>query len=225
MDALHVARALRLAHRGDWRRAPENTLPALLAALEVRGCDGVEFDVRSSSDGVPVLQHDETLERVHGRPERPQDLTVAELRESGVSDLAEVLAALPATAFLDIEVKDDPAPSFVEVVEAGRGHGLRNAVVSSFVPAVLTSVHQQRPRWPLWLNAMDLEPSTIALALDLGCSGISVEWRGIREPALRRVQAAGLDVAAWTIRRRPTVERLARLGVMAVCVEGAALDG
>jgi glycerophosphoryl diester phosphodiesterase len=225
MDALHGARPLRLAHRGDWRGALENTLPALLAALEVRGCDGVEFDVRASSDGVPVLQHDETLARVHGRPERPRDLTAAELRESGVAVLGDVLAALPATAFLDVEVKDDPGPSFADVVEARRGHELRNAVVSSFVPAVLVSVRQQRPGWPLWLNAMDLEPSTIALALELGCSGISVEWRGVGESALRRAQAAGLDVAAWTIRRRPTFERLARLGVMAMCVEGAALDG
>jgi glycerophosphoryl diester phosphodiesterase len=218
-------RPLRLAHRGDWRRAPENTLPALLAALDVRGCDGVEFDVRSSSDGVPVLQHDETLARVHGRPERPRDLTVGELRASGVSALEDVLAAIPTRAFLDIEVKEDPAPSFVGIVEAARGRGLHNAVVSSFVPAVLRSVSQQRPAWPLWLNAMDLEPGMVTLARKLGCAGISVEWRAIDEAALRRALDAGLDVAAWTIRRRPTFDRLARLGVMAMCVEGAALDG
>ena len=218
-------RALRLAHRGDWRGGLENTLPALLAALDVRGCDGLEFDVRSSSDGVPILQHDETLARVHGRPERPQDLTAAELRASGVSVLADVLAALPPTAYLDIEVKDGPAASFVDVAEAGRGHELRNAVVSSFAPAVLRSVRRQRPAWPLWLNANDLEPSTLALALELGCAGVSVEWHAVREPAVRRAQAAGLDVAAWTIRRRATFDRLARLGVMAMCVEGAALDG
>lgn len=220
-----TGRALRLAHRGDWRRAPENTLPALLAALDVPACDGVEFDVRSSSDGVPVLQHDETLARVHGRPERPQDLTVGELRASGVSALEDVLAAIPVRAFLDIEVKDGPAPSFVGVVEAARGRELRNAVVSSFVPAVLRSVRQQRPAWPLWLNTMDLEPGMLTLARKLDCVGISVEWRSIDEPAMRRARAAGLDVAAWTIRRRPTFDRLARLGVMAMCVEGAALDG
>ena len=37
----------------------------------VPGCDGVEFDVRASTDGVPILLHDETLERVfHGNAER-----------------------------------------------------------------------------------------------------------------------------------------------------------
>ena len=38
-------------------------------------------------------------------------------------------------------------------------------------------------------------------------------------------RAAGLEVAAWTVRRRATFDRLTRLGVAAVCVEAAALDG
>ena len=58
--------ALRLAHRGDWRRAPENTIAAFLAALDVPGCDGLEFDVRAAADGVPVVIHDDTLARVQG---------------------------------------------------------------------------------------------------------------------------------------------------------------
>jgi glycerophosphoryl diester phosphodiesterase len=72
---------------------------------------------------------------------------------------------------------------------------------------------------------MDLEPGMLTLARKLDCVGISVEWRSIDEPAMRRARAAGLDVAAWTIRRRPTFDRLARLGVLAMCVEAAALDG
>ena len=43
--------------------------------------------------------------------------------------------------------------------------------------------------------------------------------------SLARARAAGLEVAAWTVRRRATAERLARLGVVATCVEAAALDG
>ena len=41
-------RTLRLAHRGDWRAAPENSLAAFLAALAIPACDGLEFDVRAS---------------------------------------------------------------------------------------------------------------------------------------------------------------------------------
>jgi glycerophosphoryl diester phosphodiesterase len=42
---------------------------------------------------------------------------------------------------------------------------------------------------------------------------------------MARARAADLDVAAWTVRRRPTARRLDRLGVAAICVEAAALDG
>jgi glycerophosphoryl diester phosphodiesterase len=40
-----------------------------------------------------------------------------------------------------------------------------------------------------------------------------------------RVRDAGLDLVAWTVRRRPTYRRLAYLGIAAICAEGNALDG
>jgi glycerophosphoryl diester phosphodiesterase len=45
------------AHRGCSSTHPENTLPALRAAVAL-GCEQVEFDVRLSADGCPVLMHD-----------------------------------------------------------------------------------------------------------------------------------------------------------------------
>jgi glycerophosphoryl diester phosphodiesterase len=216
---------IKVAHRGDWRQARENTIPALLAALEVRGCDGVEFDVRASLDGVPVLSHDETLERVWGRPERVDQLRADALEAIGLPTLAEVLERLPRSAFLDVELKDDPGRGAVEALAAGRGALLRNAVVSSFRPGTLERVAGLAPAWPRWLNTRDLEPATVATAAALGCRGISVLWSAIDDPGLRRARAADLDLAAWTVRRRPTYRRLARLGAVAICVEGAALDG
>ena len=58
-----------VAHRGDPYRVRENTLPSLRSALD-RGADAVEIDVRLTRDGVPVLLHDATLERLwgHDRP-------------------------------------------------------------------------------------------------------------------------------------------------------------
>ena len=216
---------LRLAHRGDWRRAPENTVPALLAALDVPGCDGLEFDVRLSSDGVPVLLHDETLERVQGRPGRVDTIAARVLEDLGVPSLADVLAAIPHRAFLDVELKDRHGRAVVEVLAAGRGPGLVHAVVSSFNIETLERVAGLVPTWPRWLNAHDLEPATIATAVELGCRAISVQWRAVDARSVARARVAGLDVAAWTIRRRPTATRLERLGIIAACVEGAALDG
>jgi len=51
-----------IAHRGNRARAPENTLSSLRQAVEL-GADALEFDVRMSRDGVPVLMHDPTVDR------------------------------------------------------------------------------------------------------------------------------------------------------------------
>ena len=56
------SRPLVIAHRGNSSAAPENTLSAFRSALAL-GVDGVEFDYHHSSDGVPVVFHDETLDR------------------------------------------------------------------------------------------------------------------------------------------------------------------
>lgn len=216
---------LRLAHRGDWRRAPENTLPALLAALKAPACDGLEFDVRLAADDIPVLLHDETLARVQGRPEAVGELRARALQELGVPTLADVLAAVPHRAFLDVELKGRHGRAVVEVLAAGRGPGLVNAVVSSFESDTLERVAGLVPSWPRWLNAADLEPATIAAAIELQCRAISVEWHAIDPGSMARARAAGLDVAAWTVRRRPTAVRLERLGVVASCVEATVLDG
>jgi len=216
---------LRLAHRGDWRRAAENTVAAFLAALEIPGCDGVELDVRAARDGTPVVIHDVTLERVQGRPGRVEDLTVSGLADAGVPTLAEVLEALPRHAFLDVELKADVAPAAVAVLAGARGADLGRGVVASFEPAYLERVGRLAPAWPRWLISDDLETPTIRTAVELGCVAIAAGWRAIDRGAMARARAAGLGVAGWTVRRRPTVDRLARLGAIAVCVEGAALDG
>jgi len=220
-----VARALRLAHRGDWRAAPENSLAAVRAALANPRCDGLEFDVRGSREGIPVLLHDETLERVQGRPERPEALSVGELGGAGIPTLADILEAAGGTPFLDVELKGEPVAAVIPVLEAARGTSLPRTVVSSFETETLEWLAAQRPGWPRWLNAMDPGPATVALAVELGCAGLSVEWTTIDEGAMRRARKAGLDVAAWTVRRRATAARLERLGVVALCVEASALDG
>jgi len=218
-------RPLRLAHRGDWRHAPENTVAAFLAAMDVPACDGLELDVRLSADGVPVVIHDDTLLRTQGHPGRPDRLTATALEDLGIPSLATVLAAVPRRAFLDVELKDDPGRAIVEVLAAGRGADLHRAVVSTFDGDVLERVGGLAPGWTRWLNADDLSPATIASARDLGCRAIAAHWRVIDPGSAARVRAAGLELAAWTVRRRASFDRLARLGVVAVCVEAAALDG
>jgi glycerophosphoryl diester phosphodiesterase len=218
-----TGRALRLAHRGDWRVAPENTLAALAAAMRIPGCDGVEFDVRLSRDGVPVLLHDETLARVQHRPERVDRLDAADLAGAGVPRLDDALAALPG-AWMDVELKGDAhGEATAGVLRAARGGSPSDAVVSSFEPPTLLAMRDRLPGWARWLNAVDLAPGTLSLAVGMGCRGVAVLWGAITPASHARARDAGLEVAAWTVRRRATFERLARLGVVACCVEAAAL--
>jgi glycerophosphoryl diester phosphodiesterase len=217
---------LRLAHRGDHGRVPENTLAAFAAALARPDCDGVELDVRASADRVAVVLHDATLARVQGRPEAAAELTAAALRRLGVPSLADVLAACPPTAFLDVELKEDLGARALDPLFAARGlpdGSLSTAVVSAFEPASLATVRRLAPAVDCWLNADDLAPATLDRAVALGCRGISVEWRAIDERTAAAVARAGLDLAAYTFTSRRTLARLERLGVAAACVEGAAL--
>jgi glycerophosphoryl diester phosphodiesterase len=220
-----VPHTLRLAHRGDWRDAPENSIPALVAAVGVRGCDGVEFDVRLSRDGVPVLSHDEGLSRVHGVASRVADLDASSLVALGVASLADALEALPTDAYLDVELKgNDHGEATATVLRAARGERPTRAIVSSFEPPALAAMVDRLPGWPRWLNAEDLASATLEVARELGCVAVSAPWGAITPDALRSAHAAGLSVAAWTIREPATFDRLARLGVVACCVEAEALE-
>ena len=219
---------LRLAHRGDHSRAPENTLAAFAAAVGRPECDGVEFDVRASADGFAVVLHDASLVRVQGQPERADALTAAQLGALGVPTLAAVLSACGPASFLDVELKEDLGMIALGPLLAARGlpdGSLARAVVSAFEPESLATIRRLAPAVACWLNAEDLEQAALDLAVALGCRGISVEWRAINQRTAAAVAHAGLDLAAFTFTNRRTLARLERLGVGASCVEGAALSG
>ncbi|KAM6078821.1 glycerophosphodiester phosphodiesterase 1 [Theristicus caerulescens] len=71
--------AARIAHRGGAHDAPENTLAAIRQAAE-NGATGVELDLEFTADGVPILMHDETVERTTDGSGRLCDLTYDEIR-------------------------------------------------------------------------------------------------------------------------------------------------
>ena len=217
---------LLLAHRGDHRRVPENTLAAFAAALAIPGIDGLELDVRASADGVAVVLHDASLARVQGRRLRASRLTEAELDGLGVPTLAEVLAACPRGAFLDVELKEDLGEVALAPLRVARGRpdgSVAGVVISSFDHAALATVRRLARAWPCWLNTAWLSDRAIRAATALGCTGIAADWHRIDARRVDRVRAAGLELAAWTVRDAVVRDRLAALGVVAACVEDAAL--
>lgn len=74
-----------VAHRGYTLHYPENTLPAVEAAIAA-GARYVEIDIQLSSDGVPVLFHDRDLNRLCGGRGSIHEFSIDELREFRVSE-------------------------------------------------------------------------------------------------------------------------------------------
>lgn len=109
-----------VAHRGASAHAPENTLAAIRLAHE-HMADGVEFDVRMTADGIPVVLHDEDLLRTCGDKRLCSQTTRRDLLDldagswvdpsfSGerVPLLAEVLDLVPSDLLTLIELKEGP---------------------------------------------------------------------------------------------------------------------
>lgn len=80
---MNSSEPLILGHRGASAVAPENTLAAFSRAIE-DGADGIEFDVRLSNDGLPVVIHDDTLNRTGMRSGVVSAMTAAQLQKVDV---------------------------------------------------------------------------------------------------------------------------------------------
>lgn len=74
-----------IAHRADWREAPENSAWAVRKAIE-KGIDMVEVDLALTKDSVLVLMHDKTIDRTTTGTGKPADYTLAELRKFSLKD-------------------------------------------------------------------------------------------------------------------------------------------
>ena len=88
-----------VAHRGGGLLAPENTLAGIRLARNL-GFDGVEFDVKLTADGVPVLMHDDTLERTTDGSGAVADTSYQQITE------------LDAGGWFGNEFSGEPVPSF-----------------------------------------------------------------------------------------------------------------
>ncbi|XP_063270766.1 glycerophosphodiester phosphodiesterase 1 isoform X2 [Prinia subflava] len=103
----------RVAHRGGAHDAPENTLAAIRQAAE-NGATGVELDLEFSADGVPILMHDDTVERTTNGAGRLRDLTFEEIRKLNPS----------AKHRLRSQFQDEKVPTLKEAVVESMHHNL-----------------------------------------------------------------------------------------------------
>jgi glycerophosphoryl diester phosphodiesterase len=207
-------RTLAIAHRGDWREAPENTVAAFAAAVRA-GADLVELDVRLTADGAVAVVHDDTLDRVWGVPARVAETPMHELRALGVPDLAEALAAIPVGVMVDYERGDVAEPALAAVVAAG---ALDRCVFAGGCFDGHRRIRALAPGARIALTWTREGESPFPLLDELGAELFNPNGKLLlRNPSLvERVHAHGTAVSVWTVDDLADMALALDLGVDAV---------
>lgn len=223
-----------IAHRGAKVRAPENTIDAFEAAFE-DGADGIEFDVRLTKDGVPVLVHDDSFTDGTGHTGRISSTEWSVLREvvldtgATVPTLTEGLAVMRGRGLIIAEVKPVPVPGGgagatpVLEVAAPLLAGVEDVVVASFDPAALLRSHEllRGVRTALTGYRSGREEWLIRLASNDGHAYVSVPTHDVDAAFVQDAHAAGIEIIAWTP-EPAEVRALAALGLDVVIVDDPA---
>lgn len=226
-------RPLNVAHRGASAAAPENTLAAFRAALEL-GADGVELDVQLSRDGEVVVCHNTTVDQTTDGHGPLRDMTLAELRtlDAGswfgpefagerIPTLQEVFDLIGNRALLNVEMKtvglrsDGLEARVAEVIATNSLH--RQVIVSSGNPLALWRLRCIDPRillgllhapyLPLFLRRAWLRPLVRPEALHPHYTMVDAGY-------MRWAQ--GCSVNVWTVDGPAEMRRLIGLGVKAI---------
>lgn len=220
-----------IAHRCGGALTPENTLAGLRLAARL-GCHGVEFDAMLAADGIPVLIHDETLERTTSGRGRVADWNAAQLvgLDAGgrhhpafaVEPVPTLDEALQLCAVLGLWANVEIKPSAGQDVATGRAvarHAAAAAgklLLSSFSLAALGAAADEAAELPraLLVEAIPVDWSQRIAAA--GAGALHCAARALTAAARDAVLAAGFPLACYTVNRRNDAERLFAVGVSAV---------
>jgi glycerophosphoryl diester phosphodiesterase len=204
-----------IGHRGASAVAPENTIAAFQAAIDA-GADGIEFDVRLSSEGVPVVIHDETLYRTVGIRRRVGDLSVDQLDEFDVPSLVQVFELFqPNEMILYLEMKEvGVAEKCCRLVEQYRFKD--RVIFECFEHSELKTVKTINPTFRI--APLFQPPASFILkrVLALGADEIALHHRLTNKRLVTKARDAGLKVVTWTVDDPAWIERARELDIHAL---------
>ncbi|MFF8994194.1 glycerophosphodiester phosphodiesterase [Streptomyces sp. NPDC014983] len=204
-----------VAHRGDPYRFCENTLDSLRSALD-RGADAVELDVRLTRDGVPVLLHDDTLERLWG-VERPLSALSAEevrgLTGGRVPTLAQALAATGDSRVMVDLCGQVTRRTMERILDVVRQSGAGDRVYYSAGAEAMLTVRAADPRAEIALTWTTLAPPRPALLAAIAPRWLNYRFPLVDRDLIARVRRDGQLVSVWTPDTRRSLRRLLELGV------------
>jgi glycerophosphoryl diester phosphodiesterase len=238
-----------IGHRGNRAHAPENTIESFAQAVAA-GADAIEFDVRLSLDGVPVVIHDPTVRRTTGSPGEVAAMPFSELRslDAGATFTKDNGATFP---YRD---KGHRIPSFDEVLEAFPSIPMIIEVkTTSAAPAVRSAIEAHRAEDRVIVDSLETGAMKVFADSRIATGGtradairgmtelmlglpvtpfafnalcLPTSYRGIRVPIERFARAAqkqGRVLHVWTINDPAVAIRLWQKGVQGIITDDPAL--
>jgi glycerophosphoryl diester phosphodiesterase len=225
-----------IGHRGASAVAPENTMSAFREAIAA-GSDGIEFDVRLTRDGVPIIIHDNTLRRTTGLPHRIADLTWSELEnlDAGVPSLEQLFTLFEANGLLlFLEMKVDSAAEHLPLAEAccklidefSFKHRVFVECFDLKALEVIKNIDSEIKTAALFQPTLS-RPSLsderiIDQAKAIEASALALHYRLARESIVNKAGDAELRVAVWTVDDPAWIARARSLGIEALITNNPA---
>ncbi|QYR20377.1 glycerophosphodiester phosphodiesterase [Paenibacillus sp. sptzw28] len=217
-----------VAHRGASGLAPENTMSAFNAAMSFPFVQWIELDVQLSRNGVPVVIHDDTLNRTTSAAGRVADFTTSQLSRldagrwfsksfagESLPLLEQVLDATVGRCRLNIELKTYGGryPGMERrVVELLYAKGLeRDAVITSFDTEALRKVRELSPEVTTGLIIDAAPQSLVSDLFALGASFLSIAHKRITHALMAAMKSREITVMAWTVNDIATMKKLASI--------------
>lgn len=200
-----------VGHRGASGHAPENTLPAFEKAIELQA-EGVELDIWPDKDGVPVVIHDDSLERTHHVKRLVSESTAAELKTHDIPSYEDVLALAKGKLVVFTELKgasEDAVGAIIDRKVAEEGWSYEQLPVIGFDHAQLKRLKAKHPQIltgaTFSRKMLERIPRNahadymISAAKAIGATAINPDYRLITGEVVRQARKAGMKVNVWTV--------------------------
>ncbi len=226
-----------IAHRGASSKAPENTFAAFEKALAT-GADGLEFDVQLSSDGTPVVIHDENLDRTTSGSGAVKNKALPELKnlDAGswfaetfigetIPTLEEILSCYrECRLFFNIELKNNNTayPGLEEAVleQVKKFNLLNRVIISSFNHDSLAYCHRLNPAVRTGLLYLEAIKDPWQYARSLGCYSVHPLFVYLQDPTiLEGFKSYSLPLYPWTVNDPEQVQSLSNAGVEGIITD------
>lgn len=234
-----------IGHRGAAASAPENTLAGFRQAA-AEGVTWVEFDVKLSAEGEPVLMHDDRVDRTTDGKGKVAETPLARLqgldagawfgpafRGERVPTLAEALALLAELKMgFNAEIKPCPGREAETAIAACRTirerwpADLPTPVLTSFKVEATAAAAQAAPELPRGLLAGKLPADWLDQAAALDAKTIHLGERDLTPAVVTAVREAGYPLVVWTVNDPALARQWRALGVHSLITDApAALAG